>query len=418
MLTNTQINNFRITRQLGSGSYGLVFHAVDMLTDQEYAIKAVMRQQQPGMGAVSLNTAVPIETGVKKTTILQTQLYQFFKSFKSRIFLPTVDIESIRTLTREQLENTPHYRELVMHLTVHSHNNVVTIHQALESSLATFIVMDYYPRDLFTSIVNIHHFNNDGLLVKKVFLQLCAVVLHCHRMGVYHCDIKPENILLDSDDNVHLCDFGLSVSASELPSKVCVGSSYYMAPERVLCSEPSQQFPMAAGDIWSIGIILINLVCTRNPWLKADITFDTTFYYFVKEPLVLKKILPISEDLYDILISVLHMDPKRRPQLPELMEAVANCEHFTSSGPLAEVERLSLEQYENFLEGDCSILLRKVSDEYYSDDYFETEHAVSSSSEDENSYSSDTLSSGSFNRDLSEPVVGTLLPRAGLDSLN
>ncbi|AMD20593.1 HDL151Cp [Eremothecium sinecaudum] len=366
MLANVQINNFKITGQVGSGSYGLVFHAVDMITDGEFAIKAVMKQS--GEQDRALNSTS--RGDVKRSAILQTQLYHFFKSFQNKVYLPSIDMDSIRRLSKKELAHAPHYQELAMHLTVNSHSNIVTIHQILESSLATFIVMDYYPNDMFTSIVNARHFAGNGLLIKKVFLQLCSALLHCHRNGVYHCDIKPENILFDANDNVYICDFGLSTTSAELPGNVCVGSSYYMAPER-MTNNGAEYSPTESGDIWSLGIILINLVCIRNPWMKADRTRDSTFRYFVQDPRILLQILPLSEDLFSIVCSVLHLDPLRRISLPALMESIANCESFTTEGPLAHVDCLSVEQYTRFLEGDLGYKVRYAVNNYYMEDDYE-----------------------------------------------
>ncbi|AEY96383.1 FADR163Wp [Eremothecium gossypii FDAG1] len=356
MLTNTHINNYRLIKQIGSGAFGIVFLAEDIITGEEYAIKAVMKQHSGSA-----------DEGVRRSTILRTQLYHFFKSFQNRLYLPSVDLESIRTLSQEQLAHAPHYKELLMHLTVHTHEHVVTIHQVMESSLATFIVMDYITCDLFSAIVNEQVFAKDGLLIKKVFLQLCEVIFYCHRLGVYHCDLKPENILLDKWYNVHVCDFGLATPVPELAPNVCVGSSYYMAPERGSLGRELRA-PTAAGDVWAIGIILINLVCICNPWVKADGLVDGTFRHFLTNPRVLMKILPITDEFYSILLQVLQLDPEHRSTLPVLMEAVANCEHFTVEGPLSTVERLSVEQYNRFLGDSYNVRSRKLCDDYYSED--------------------------------------------------
>ncbi|CDF89490.1 ZYBA0S04-05512g1_1 [Zygosaccharomyces bailii CLIB 213] len=359
MLTNCQINNFQITSQIGSGAYGLVFHAVDIITENEYAIKAVVKSS-------SLNDfgKPTTDDNIKKSTVLQTQLYHFFKSFQNKLFLPTVDLDSIQCLDNAELARAPHYKEIAMQLKVHSHENVCTIHQILESPLATFIVMDYIPLDLFTAIVDREYFANNGLLVKKVFLQLCSALDHCQHKGVFHCDIKPENVLLDSNDNVHLCDFGLSTTCQYLAPNVCIGSSYYMAPERILYTSGNKDtvtsFPTSTGDVWSLGVILINLCCIRNPWLKAHQTEDSTFNYYTKNPSVLKRILPVSDELYSLLVRILQVDPYSRIDLRSLMKEVAELESFTVEGPLSNVPQLDEKLYDTFITGDRGMCLREM----------------------------------------------------------
>ncbi|CCD25138.1 putative serine/threonine protein kinase SKS1 NDAI_0E03210 [Naumovozyma dairenensis CBS 421] len=353
MLTNCQINNLVLRSQVGSGAFGLVFHAIDIVSQQEYAIKAVLKTSPND----SNNSTNDEKKQIKKSTILQDKLYHYFKEHQNRIYLPSVDLESIKNLTEQQLYCIPHYKEINFHLKVHDHANIVTIHQILESQIATFIVMDYYPIDLFSSIVEHKHFSNDGLLVKKVFLQLCSALNYCHQQNIYHCDIKPENILLDRFDNIHLCDFGLATYSSYLAPNTCVGSSYYMAPERVFCNgngngnnndnngicndqNVCSSFPTISGDIWSLGIILINLTCIRNPWLKAHQLEDNTYHHFAKDNTILQKILPISNEFFQLLSNILKINPFERLTINSLIQNVENLASFTVDGPLSSVPQL------------------------------------------------------------------------------
>ncbi|CCF58437.1 hypothetical protein KAFR_0E02850 [Kazachstania africana CBS 2517] len=328
MFTNYQVNNFKILEEVGSGAYGLVFHVIDTITFSDFAMKVIIKSR--------------IDCTEDRRDLLTIELLKCFNKYgddylDNKIFLPAIDLHSIKSLTPEQLEHIPHYKEISLQLKVHAHKNVVTIHQVLESELATFIIMDYYPVDLFTAIVDQERFIMDGLLVKQVFLQLCSAIAYCHKLNVYHCDIKPENLLLDNDDNLVICDFGLATTSKYLVPNVSVGSSYYMAPERILSINNTNKFLTMNSDIWSLGIILINLVCIRNPWLKAHQTGDSTFSYFMRDQSILMKILPISDELFEVINSILQINPKNRVSIIEIMKKVSMVKNFTREGPLTDV---------------------------------------------------------------------------------
>ncbi|CAI4362152.1 AMP_1a_G0009690.mRNA.1.CDS.1 [Saccharomyces cerevisiae] len=355
MFHNCRINNYLITSQIGEGAYGLVYRALDIRTDRQYAIKAVVQSYGVSKEADMGNDKIH-----KNSVKLQKKLAKLFKESKNVVRVPSIDLESIENMSEEDFKKLPHYKEISLHLRVHHHKNIVTIHEVLQSAVCTFIVMDYYPTDLFTSIVDNRHFVTNGLLVKKVFLQICSALNYCHEHGIYHCDIKPENLLLDTEDNVFLCDFGLSTTSTYIKPNVCIGSSYYMAPERIsfdgrVSSSKSgghklgKVCPSCNGDLWSLGIILINLTCIRNPWLKADKTEDNTYYYFTKDPNILKQILPLSDDFYSLLSKILQVNPKNRMSLQELMKEVSSITSFTNEGPLSKVPPLSKSVYEKFV---------------------------------------------------------------------
>lgn len=323
-----------------------MFKARNLLDNNIYAIKAILK-------ADYTNTVLSNHANanhIKQKENLEYLLHQFFQNNNYEHLLPAIDLDSILALTKSQLEQVPHYKEIAIHLSVHDHENIVTIHHVFESSIATFIVMDYCESDLFTSIVDRQNFSNNGILIKKVFLQICSALKYCHSKGIYHCDIKPENILLDANYNIYLCDFGLATDSIYLMPNVCVGSFYYMAPERILYSSnalesESTVLPTSTSDIWSLGIILINLVCMRNPWLKAHQKEDSTFQFFIENNAILQKILPISDELMTILSQILCIEPCRRITLDCLMNKVRNVKSFSPEGPLSNTPVLEETEY-------------------------------------------------------------------------
>lgn len=340
-LANCQVSNFKIVRQIGSGSYGLVFHVTDLFSNANFAMKIILKSHL-------FNT---LPANIKKRDILLNQLIHELSTHNYKLHLPTVDLDSIVNITEYQLEANPQYKELQLHLKVHQHPNIVSIHQVLESHFATFIIMDYYPTDLFTSIVDDKHFSQDGALVKRAMIQLSSVLEYCALQDVYHCDLKPENILLDKFDNLYLCDFGLATTSSSLlsvQSNIEIGSSYYMAPERITNNHTHKHHPhlpcnpdeTIKGDIWSLGILLINLTCIRNPWAKASIDEDKTFAYFINNPSILQKILPISNELLSLLLRILVLNPADRISYEQIKHEIINIQSFTQEGPLSKVDVL------------------------------------------------------------------------------
>lgn len=77
-----------------------------------------------------------------------------------------------------------------------------------------------------------------------------------------------------------------------------------------------------------MGVILVNLTCGRNPWKQATIS-DDTFRAYLADPDFLRKILPVSLQLNDILKRIFAINPEKRISLAELRDAVTNIQTFT-----------------------------------------------------------------------------------------
>lgn len=100
---------------------------------------------------------------------------------------------------------------------------------------------------------------------EKVLGKIANLVLHglnyLHQQKIIHRDIKPSNILLDSQGNVKLCDFGVSGEVVNSLATTFVGTSYYMAPERIM-GKPYT----VTSDIWSLGLTLLEVATCRFPF--------------------------------------------------------------------------------------------------------------------------------------------------------
>uniref|UniRef100_A0A0E0MXL4 non-specific serine/threonine protein kinase n=1 Tax=Oryza rufipogon TaxID=4529 RepID=A0A0E0MXL4_ORYRU len=117
------------------------------------------------------------------------------------------------------------------------HPNVVRLHEVLASRKKIFIILEFITGgELFDKIIRHGRLNEAD--ARRYFQQLIDGVDFCHSKGVYHRDLKPENLLLDSQGNLKISDFGLSAWPAQggaLLRTTC-GTPNYVAPESVFPS--------------------------------------------------------------------------------------------------------------------------------------------------------------------------------------
>ncbi|KAJ5722566.1 hypothetical protein N7488_000601 [Penicillium malachiteum] len=269
-------NRLELTGILGVGAYGVVYTAVDIHSNVSYAVKALNK------------------SGLDP-----------------------------RQLKYQQ-------REIRLHHLASQHPNVVSLVRIMDSVDCTYVVMEYCPEgDLFSNITDKGNFVTNDPLVKRVFLQLLDAVQYCHSLGIYHRDLKPENVLVtDQGMTVKLADFGLATEEYFTSDFGC-GSTFYMSPEcQQTNPQPMSCYASAANDVWSLGVMLVNLTCGRNPWKRASME-DSTFRAYLKDPFFLKSILPLSTEMVCILSRVFERDPSKRITIPELRQLIVECPRFT-----------------------------------------------------------------------------------------
>uniref|UniRef100_A0A7C9AQN0 non-specific serine/threonine protein kinase n=1 Tax=Opuntia streptacantha TaxID=393608 RepID=A0A7C9AQN0_OPUST len=255
---------YELGRELGRGEFGITYLATDLVTDEKFACKSIVKKK--------LRTAV--------------------------------DIDDVR---REV--------EIMKHLP--KHPNIVTLKDTYEDDDAVHIVMELCEGgELFDRIVARGHYTERAAAV--VTKTIVEVVQMCHRHGVMHRDLKPENFLFaNKKENSALkaIDFGLSVffKPGEIFSEI-VGSPYYMAPE-VLKRNYGPEV-----DVWSAGVILYILLCGVPPfWAETEQgvaqAIIRSIVDFRRDPWP-----KVSDNAKDLVKRMLNPDPKRRLTAQEVLD--------------------------------------------------------------------------------------------------
>jgi serine/threonine-protein kinase len=147
-----------------------------------------------------------------------------------------------------------------------NHPNIVGVHDFGQDEAGPFIVMELVDGEDLASIVK-----RSGALPPRQAARITAETaraLHAaHQRGIVHRDVKPGNVMVNRDGQVKVTDFGIARALAEaqitLPGTT-LGSVHYFSPEQAR-GDPTT----AASDIYSLGIVLFELLTGHRPW-EAD----------------------------------------------------------------------------------------------------------------------------------------------------
>jgi tetratricopeptide (TPR) repeat protein len=111
--------------------------------------------------------------------------------------------------------------------------------------------------------------------IAELIAALADALAYAHQQGAYHLDVKPANVLIDREGKLLLADFGLSSLAGGGSGGSSGGTPLYMSPERLRTGDHHG----AAGDIWSLGVVLYELLTGERPFPKVANIKDSQFQY-------------------------------------------------------------------------------------------------------------------------------------------
>ena len=207
-----------------------------------------------------------------------------------------------------------------------NHPNITKILEMFEDENYYLIAMEYINGGNLFSFVKKRRKLSEKT-AKFLFRQIILGIKHIHSQKIVHRDIKLENILIDLNNNIKICDFGIGRilnSDNQLLHDKC-GTPMYMAPEILLCSKNKgyEGFPV---DIWSSGISLYIMLSGTLPFnLKEeksstinDENNKSELQYSIinKEPKFIEK---ISDEARDLLKGLLNKNPNERLTCDEIL---------------------------------------------------------------------------------------------------
>ncbi|KAJ7167982.1 kinase-like domain-containing protein [Mycena filopes] len=175
-------------------------------------------------------------------------------------------------------------------------------------------------------------------LVKQAFLEVLDAVAQCHDAGVFHRDIKPQNILCTSaGTGIRLADFGMTTREDESTVFRC-GTLAYMSPECVDSTRVS--YSPRQSHLWALAVLLLNLATGTVPWLNT--TSDPRFAaYRADEDAYLLHTLHLTRAAADLFRWCFTADPATLPTLQQMRDAVLNIERFSLADMLPRADAVA-----------------------------------------------------------------------------
>ena len=183
------------------------------------------------------------------------------------------------------------------------------------------LVMEYMKHGSLHKLLRDPKFSPDGELVLSILRDITQGVrfLHSATPQVIHGDLKARNILVDSRYRAKVSDFGLS----QKKHLGVTGTPFWMAPELLR----GQVDNNTASDIFSFGIILVEVYSRQEPYHDEDFKDDVEVLKLVANPDVNKRPtvpLEMPDDARVLMTKCLRGDPTQRPSVEEVDRALKN----------------------------------------------------------------------------------------------
>lgn len=266
VMTERRFGRYRIVREIGSGGMGSVFLAER--DDGEFSMQVALK--------------------IVRQSIASREVIERFKS------------------ERQILAN--------LH-----HTNIATlIDGGVSDKGEPFLAMEFVDGVSITEYCELHDLNVKERL--RLFLKVCSAVAFAHRNLVVHRDLKPSNILVDTDGQPKLLDFGLAKAFSDDSAQTQTAfrafTPAYASPEQIIGRNIS-----TASDQYSLGVILYELLTGSKPFNFDGYSYEEIVRSLdsvsVKTPsstvLVAKRgQSSLASDLDNIALKALRREPERR----------------------------------------------------------------------------------------------------------
>ena len=194
------------------------------------------------------------------------------------------------------------------------HENIIQIVKVDKSPTNPFFIMEYFPAGSLRKRMFEKDFNFIKEHSAKIFKQMATGLAYMHGSGYVHCDIKPDNILVNAVGELKLIDFAISKKILTgfakwfYRKKKAEGTRTYMSPEQL-----QGKMVDAQADVYSFGATMYELLTFKKP-------FTGTSFVDLENKIILQKPespsmhnKELTDDICNLILRMMQKDKKMRP---------------------------------------------------------------------------------------------------------
>ncbi|NXF75069.1 AURKA kinase, partial [Sclerurus mexicanus] len=221
-------------------------------------------------------------------------------------------ILALKVLFKTQLEEAGVEHQLRREVEIQSHlrhPNILRLYGYFHDVTRVYLILEYAPRgEVFKELQKLAKF--DEQRTATYITELADALSYCHSKSVIHRDIKPENLLLGSNGELKIADFGWSVHAPSSRRTTLCGTLDYLPPEMIEGRTHDEKV-----DIWSLGVLCYEFLVGKPPFEAT--TYQETYRAISR---VEFKFPPfVTEGARDLISKLLKHNPFHRLPLKDVL---------------------------------------------------------------------------------------------------
>ena len=192
-----------------------------------------------------------------------------------------------------------------------SHHNIVNLLDVGTEGDFRYLVLEYISGNTLKDIIQEKGALNPNTAI-QITIRILSALQHAHENGIIHRDIKPQNVLVNTNGHIKVADFGIArITNTKTISKkdVVIGSVHYSSPEQA-----RGNIVQATSDIYSTGIVLYEMLTGRVPFV-GDNPVTVAMQQVNASPPPIRDINPsVPPAIASVVMKALEKSPQRRFQ--------------------------------------------------------------------------------------------------------
>lgn len=194
------------------------------------------------------------------------------------------------------------------------HENVIRVFEFVDRYDLPFLVMQLFNAKNLKQMIR-EDYAQMAVSIPEIVKQCASSLEYVHHQGWIHCDVKPDNFLVNPDGKVKLIDFSIAQQLKKQKrslfggKKTVQGTRSYMAPEQIR-GKPLDR----TTDIYGFGCVMHELLACKPPFTGTNPNELLQKHLSAAPPTLLAMNKAVSEDFAKLILSTLAKDPAKRPQ--------------------------------------------------------------------------------------------------------